>query len=87
MKKLNVYKVYLDDGRDTYRIIVPAENKKEAIQYVSGNGEVVAVKEDKEIYINTDKLVKDLTSCGWGDDECDLIARVLSGVRLDDIRF
>ena len=30
MKKLNVYDVYLDDGRDTFKCTIPAENKAAA---------------------------------------------------------
>ena len=83
MKKLNVYKVYLDDGCDTYRIIVPAESKKEAKEYVSGNGEIISVREHTEIGIGIEKLINDLTRCGWGNEEIDLIARTLQETRLD----
>ena len=44
MKKLNVYSVYLDDGKDVFRVTVPAASKKDAAEYVRGNGDVVAIK-------------------------------------------
>ena len=33
MKKLHVYDVYLDDGRDCLKVTVPAESKKDAIAF------------------------------------------------------
>ena len=47
MKK---YMVYLDDGRDCYKVAVPAANEKAARKYVEGNGEVIAVKDISEDY-------------------------------------
>ena len=38
MKKLNVYSVYLDDGKDVFRVTVPAASKKDAAEYVRGGG-------------------------------------------------
>ena len=43
MKKLTVYNVYLDDGKSAFRVTVPAASKKEAADYVQGNGDVVAI--------------------------------------------
>ena len=43
MKKLTVYNVYLDDGKSVFRVTVPAASKKEAADYVQGNGDVVAI--------------------------------------------
>ena len=43
MKKLTVYNVYLDDGKSVFRVTVPAASKKEASDYVQGNGDVVAI--------------------------------------------
>lgn len=45
MKKLTVYDVYLDDGYDAIKVTVPAESKKAAADYTTGNGEVVAIRE------------------------------------------
>ncbi len=41
MKKLTVYNVYLDDGKSVFRVTVPAASKKEAADYVQGNGETI----------------------------------------------
>ena len=42
MKK---YMVYMDDGRDCFKVAVPANNEKAARKYVEGNGEVISVKD------------------------------------------
>ena len=55
MKKLHVYDVYLDDGRDCFKVTVPAENKKDAEAFTAGNGEVIAT--GGEVY-NTIASVK-----------------------------
>lgn len=83
MKKVSIYNVYLDDGHDTYKIVVPAETKKAAIDYVRGNGDIIAVKEDKETYINVDRLVTDLEKCGWTTTETDILQRLIAQTRLD----
>lgn len=85
MKPLNIYFAYLDDGKDTYKIVVPAENKKEVENYVAGNGEIIAIKEDKEYSIHTDHLADVLRKNGYGQVEIDIIIRTLtrSGVDYD----
>ena len=75
MKK---YFVYLDDGKDAYRIAVPANNEKEAKDFCEGNGEVVGIKDVTEKYpISKDKVAEALFSNGFGDIEVDLITRAL----------
>lgn len=83
MKHLNIYFAYLDDHKDTYKIVVPAENKKDAEKYVAGNGDIIAIKEDTEYSIHTDRLSEDLQRCGWGRTEIDIICRALEKVGLD----
>ena len=43
--KMKKYMIYLDDGRDCYKLAIPAKDEKAAREYVQGNGEVIAVKE------------------------------------------
>ena len=87
MKQMNVYKVYIDDDHDVFKVIVPAESEKDALNYVAGNGEVIAVKENKYMWINTNKLANDLQKSGWGCEEIDLIVRTLSRVGFDEERM
>lgn len=68
--------VYLDDGRDCYKVAVPAANEKAARKYVEGNGEVIAVKDITDDYpISLDKVVQALRNAQFGQTEIDLITR------------
>ena len=74
MKK---YFVYMDDGKDVYKIAVPAENEDKAREFVNGNGEVIAVKEINCL-IETEKVAEALISSQQFDDtQMDLIIRAL----------
>ena len=73
------FMVYLDDGRDCYRIAVPAKDKKDAIKFCEGNGDVIGVKDVTEEYpISLDKISKALVCAQFGGVEIDLILRTLS---------
>lgn len=76
MKK---YMVYMDDGRDCFKVAVPAVSEKAARKYVEGNGEVIAVKDITDDYpISLDKVVQALRNAQFGQTEIDLITRCLS---------
>ena len=76
MKK---FMVYLDDGKNCYKVAVPAENKNDAIKFCEGNGEVISVKDVTEDYpISLDKVGKALALAQFGGVEIDLILRTLS---------
>ena len=49
MKSLTVYDVYIDDGMNCSKVIIPAENESKAKEYVKGNGEVVAIRKDQSL--------------------------------------
>ena len=83
MKKLNVYSVYLDDGKDVFRVTVPAANKKDAAEYVRGNGNVVAIKPADLQDIDLDALADTLKRAQWGQMEIDIITRALAACGLD----
>ena len=75
MKK---YMVYMDDGKNCFKIAVPAKNEKSAIEYVKGNGEIIAVKDiTEEFPISTEKVSNALLSAYFGEIEIDLIIRCL----------
>ena len=73
MKKLTVYNVYLDDGKSVFRVTVPAASKKEAADYVQGNGDVVAINPAPVQGIDLHRLAFCLH---W---RCDLLRRVRPG--------
>ena len=78
MKK---YFVYLDDGKDVYKIAIPAETEEKARQFVNGNGEVIAVKEITDCTIEAEKVADALISSQQFDDvQTDLIIRALSSI-------
>lgn len=83
MKKLNIYEVYLDDGRDTFKCTIPAENKAAAKKYVAGNGEVVAIRDCDLQDIDTNFLADTLRRNGLGQKEIDVIVRALQTCGLD----
>ncbi len=85
MKKLHVYDVYCDDGVDVFKILVPAENKKAAENYVQGNGEVIAIKDSPLQDIDCDCLADTLRRNGWGQAEISLITRALRMAGLERV--
>lgn len=75
MKK---YMVYMDDGKNCFKIAVPAKNEKMAREYVKGNGEIIAVKDITEDFpISAEKVASALMSANFGEIEIDLITRCL----------
>lgn len=84
MKKMSIYDVYIDDGRNAMKITVPAESQKAAEQYCKGNGEIVCARLNPTIQnIDLDCLAGTLRSHGWGKLEIDIITRALAQVGLD----
>ena len=80
MKKMNVYDIYMDDGHNTFKVTVPAFSKKDAKEYVEGNGEVVAIKPSELQDINLNCLADTLRRSGWGQQEVDVITRALAQI-------
>lgn len=84
MKK--AYIVYLEDGKNFFKLNVPAENEKAARKFVEGNGDVITVKlnEDRneENPISINYISDALVNAQFGQIEIDLILRAL-----DDCSF
>ena len=66
MKNMNVYDLYMDDGHNTFKVTVPAFSKKDAKEYVQGNGEVEAIKPSELQNIDLNCLADTLKRSGWG---------------------
>lgn len=82
--KMNVYKVYLDDGEMVYRTVVPAESEEAALTYVRGNGEVIAVKEATDSYrIDAEKVAFAMEKYGFNPEEADIVFRLIYMTGLD----
>ena len=83
MKNMNVYDLYMDDGHNTFKVTVPAFSKKDAKEYVQGNGEVVAIKPSELQDIDLNCLADTLKRSGWGQKEVDIITRALAQIGLE----
>lgn len=81
MKKLNVYKVFVEDGNDCYKILVPATDPKDAEKYCEGSGEIIStVKANPECDVTDiciSALSETLSRAHWGQAEIDVITRTL----------
>lgn len=81
--KMKKYMAYLDDGKDCYKLAIPAKDEKAAREYVQGNGEVIAVKEVTNDYsISTDKVAQALKNAGFNKYEMDYITRALQEINI-----
>lgn len=79
MKKFKIYEVYMDDGRDCFKVTVPAQTKQGAIDYVNGNGEIIAIRESENLRdIDVDCLAETLRLNSWGQMEIDVITRLIT---------
>ena len=85
MKKLHVYTVYLEDGNNCFKVTVPAESEKEARNFVSGNGDIITVKDSPLQDIDCNYLADTLRRGGWGQMEIDVITRALFKCGLERI--
>lgn len=69
----------IDDGRNCFKLAIPAEDEASARKYATGNGEIIAVKDVTGEYpISLDCVSDALKVCGFGQTEIDLILRTLS---------
>ena len=83
MKKMNVYEVILSDRESCYKVKVPAFSKKEALEYVQGNGEVEKVTDITGKYtVGVDKVAEALRISRFGQSEIDIITRALTELGL-----
>ena len=68
----------IGNGYDAFKVYVPCKTKKEAEQWVIGNGDVVRIKEYKLMNpISMDKIIAALKTSAFEDMEIDLISRAL----------
>lgn len=84
MKRFKVYDVYMDDGRDVFKVVIPAESKQAATKAVAGNGEVVKIRENTLVpNIDCNALADTLRENAWGGAEIQIITRTLAAVGLE----
>lgn len=78
MKKMRIYRIYLDDGENCYKLHIPAYSKKEAELYCQGNGEIINsadVTSDFPISINS---LHSALKTQFGQTEIDIIMRCIT---------
>lgn len=72
------YFVYIDDGKDVYRVKVPAICEDAARAFCRGNGEIVAVKDvTDDVRISAEEVCNALLAGGVDDTKVHFIIRVL----------
>ena len=73
------YFVYLDDGRDVFKVAIPAISEEAAKAWCAGNGEIIAVRDVTEKYpISSDEVRDALSEACFGEFEQDFIIRALT---------
>ena len=86
MKQWKVYKVYAEDYKDVYGMVVPAPSKKEAEDYVRrGSLDIIKTKELSDLKINTEYLGSYLKKDGFDEDGIDVICRLIQMVGLSEV--
>lgn len=79
------YMIYMDDGKDCFKLAIPARSISEAIEFVEGNGEVINIKDvTKEFPISVERVGSALAQFGFGEHERDLITRTLLMTNIAD---
>lgn len=72
------YFVYIDDGKDVYKVAIAAACEDAARAWVQGNGEVIAVKDvTDECHIDAEQVCKALGNAGFDQHKIDFISRLL----------
>lgn len=86
MKKMKVFKVYVDDGKAVFKILVPAFTKKDVENYVAGSGEIISVTEtfDYPLPLANERISFALKEQCFGEPEIEIITRALSQLGLAD---
>lgn len=77
---MKLYEIIIDDGKDVYKSLQVAKGKKDLINKVGGNGEIVRIKDVSKEYLTEESaelLDETLLKAGWGYAErkilCDLL--------------
>jgi len=71
--------VYLDDGKDFYKIAVAADCQRSAAAMCEGNGDVIAVVDVTDDFpISAERVRNALKAAGFQKFEMDFICRVLT---------
>ena len=77
---MKLYECIVDDGKNVFKTLTAAKNKKELLSVYGGNGSFEKIKDVTNDYFtneSTDKFPCHLQRCGWGKGEIELIKALL----------
>lgn len=75
---MKLFECIVDDGKDVFKTITAAKNKKELLSVYGGNGVFEKITDVTNDYpIDVDKLSNDLLRFGWGQAEINLICALV----------
>lgn len=77
---MKLYECIVDDGKNVFKTLTAAKNKKELLSVYGGNGSFEKIKDVTNDYFTNespDNLAFDLQKCGWGRGEVELIKALL----------
>lgn len=77
---MKLFNCIVDDGRNVFWTLTAVKNKKELLSVCGGNGTFVKIEDVTKEYFtdeSPDKLADDLSRCGWGKGEVELIRALL----------
>lgn len=77
-KKMRIYRIYLDDGENCYKLHIPAYSKKEAELYCQGNGEIINSTDVTSDFPISMGSLHDALKTKFGQTEIDIIMRAIS---------
>lgn len=77
---MKLFECIIDNGRDVYKSLCTAKNKKELLDVYGGNGDFIKIKDITNEYFDetsAEELRNDLIKAGWGMGETRLIVALL----------
>lgn len=84
---MKLYECIIDDGRNVFKTIIAAKNRKELLNVYGGNGTFEKIKDitQNTQYMSVDCLRDSLARTGWGAEEITLLTALLEQ-HLDSIK-
>ena len=77
---MKLFKVYVDDGQNTFRAYTAARSKKAMLERDCGNGEFIKIEDVTKEHLcegSAERAYDDLRRTGWGEAEATLIAELI----------
>lgn len=85
---MKLFKCIVDDGKDVFKTLTAAKNKKNLLDVYGGNGTFEKIEDVTNEYFTdetVEKLDSDLMCMGWGEGErkliCALVEQHIDGLK------